>query len=709
MGKEAQSKGNRSSSSSSSARRSMFAPRPFGHEKPVVERSLFSPRPFSPPDSTSDEEQTQPASPLYSCNFLEMPLHSPDTAAPVQAKLTVGQPDDPYEQEADRMAEQVMSMPEPAPQLFAQREATTEEQEVRTKPLAESITPLIQRETALEEEEPVQPKQSPTPQVPHPTPSLESRLNSSEAGGTPLPKDVRSFMEPRFGTDLSQVRVHTGSEAVQMNQELNAQAFTHKQNIFFGAGKAPAKDALTAHELTHVMQQTGAIHRIPQIQREDPAQDLNQQYETAKNSGNWAEAAQYLNGFSREDILARLGWDSAQLDAIYKGALNNPAVGPESQVARLAKVRYLDVNFKAAMKAGNWKIAAEFLNGFNSSDIITRLTKLTSEDRAQLKRGAIDGSYPEVAKQILEEPTPTERHEEPEPQGQSTGAGGAPNNYPGEYEGSGGGTGIVNKVPVSQMGTVEKLSEALRLSVPKIPGEGGNRVRELLTPESLLAFASFVGILILSEGTAAAPYVAAVLSAGVIGKVISDGINLIRGSVNKAINAQQPEDLDASAELLARGVTLIGVNVALALILKKGGGETPFSDPPPKQVNMVTPDGQLIRVPEEAVPDNISLSKGKARDLETGSSLGKRKLPDKEWDGKLPAFPEATRAKPKTSVQGGGGLRQRWKDQKGTIYEWDYENGRVEKYNKRGKHLGEFDPVTGEQTKPAKDERSVEP
>jgi hypothetical protein len=74
-------------------------------------------------------------------------------------------------------------------------------------------------------------------------------------------------MEPRFGADFSQVRVHTGSDAVQMNREVNAQAFAHGQDIYFGAGKAPAKDALTAHELTHVVQQTGEVHMMSGYQR----------------------------------------------------------------------------------------------------------------------------------------------------------------------------------------------------------------------------------------------------------------------------------------------------------------------------------------------------------------------------------------------------------------------------------------------------------
>jgi hypothetical protein len=75
----------------------------------------------------------------------------------------------------------------------------------------------------------------------------------------------------------------------------------------------------------------------------------------------------------------------------------------------------------------------------------------------------------------------------------------------------------------------------------------------------------------------------------------------------------------------------------------------------------------------------------------------------------LKAFPDAKRAKPKTPVQGGGGLRKRWVGKDGSIYEWDSQHGTVEKYNKRGKHLGEFDPETGEETKSADPSRKVTP
>jgi len=67
----------------------------------------------------------------------------------------------------------------------------------------------------------------------------------------------------------------------------------------------------------------------------------------------------------------------------------------------------------------------------------------------------------------------------------------------------------------------------------------------------------------------------------------------------------------------------------------------------------------------------------------------------------LLAFPNAKRVKPKSK-------RMRWQDQK-FIYEWDSFHGKVEKYTKRGQHLGEFDPLTGEQTKQADLSRSIQP
>ncbi len=90
---------------------------------------------------------------------------------------------------------------------------------------------------------------------------LHGRLNQSRGNGQPLPDTDRSFMERRFGVDFSGVRAHTDSNAVQMSRELNAEAFTHGRDIYFGAGRynpgTSAEKRLLAHELTHVVQQNG--------------------------------------------------------------------------------------------------------------------------------------------------------------------------------------------------------------------------------------------------------------------------------------------------------------------------------------------------------------------------------------------------------------------------------------------------------------------
>lgn len=188
-----------------------------------------------------------------------------ESAAPVQPKLTIGQPNDQYEQEADRVAEQVMSMASPATPNI-QRQAEEEQKEVHTKPLVEAIPPIMQQQKVLEGDEPLQAKcescekDGQVQRSPHGVPQvqtdLESRLNTSKGGGKPLPSEVRSFMESGFDANFEDVRVHTDRTALQMNQELGAQAFTWGTDIYFGAGKAPRKDTLTAHELTHVVQQT---------------------------------------------------------------------------------------------------------------------------------------------------------------------------------------------------------------------------------------------------------------------------------------------------------------------------------------------------------------------------------------------------------------------------------------------------------------------
>jgi len=73
----------------------------------------------------------------------------------------------------------------------------------------------------------------------------------------------------------------------------------------------------------------------------------------------------------------------------------------------------------------------------------------------------------------------------------------------------------------------------------------------------------------------------------------------------------------------------------------------------------------------------------------------------------LPGFPFARKVKPKSRFR--AGLRPRWRDRNNDILEWDSRHGRVERYNSRGEHLGEYSAETGEQLSPADHTRKVVP
>ncbi len=178
----------------------------------------------------------------------------------VQKKMSVGSENDSYEVEADNIAEKVMRMPEPTTQnvsqtgALIQRKCSTcgEEEKIQKKALAENITPLIQRSSHSESGG-------------HAPSHVESQINSSRGNGSMMDHGTKHFMESRFGTDFSDVKIHTGSQAVQMSRDLNAQAFTVGNDIYFNEGKySPNSDSgkhLLAHELTHTVQQNGGVVR----------------------------------------------------------------------------------------------------------------------------------------------------------------------------------------------------------------------------------------------------------------------------------------------------------------------------------------------------------------------------------------------------------------------------------------------------------------
>ncbi len=179
----------------------------------------------------------------------------------VQAKLVVNGPGDEYEREADRVAEQVMSMTEPAAPKQVQRacpeceEVQRQHQEEEEEKLQAKPDERVQRQTEPEEEEETVQKKGPGGGIV--SRGLEAQIRSLRGVGQPLSPQVRSFFEPRFGHDFGQVRVHADAQAAEAARAVNALAFTVRDDIFFqdGVYDPYSSNRLIGHELAHVLQQ----------------------------------------------------------------------------------------------------------------------------------------------------------------------------------------------------------------------------------------------------------------------------------------------------------------------------------------------------------------------------------------------------------------------------------------------------------------------
>lgn len=173
----------------------------------------------------------------------------------VQPKLMLGRSDDPQEAQADRVAAQVMRGA-PTGGLAHSSEgvqrqcAECEEEQRKKEPPADEQA--VQRKAAG------QPAGAVGASVPAAT---AAGIAALRGGGSTLPPSERSFFEPRFGASLGHVRVHADGPSAVLSGQLQARAFTVGPDIFFGAGEFRPGTVdgrhLLAHELTHVLQQSG--------------------------------------------------------------------------------------------------------------------------------------------------------------------------------------------------------------------------------------------------------------------------------------------------------------------------------------------------------------------------------------------------------------------------------------------------------------------
>lgn len=196
----------------------------------------------------------------------------------VQPKLTVNQPGDAHEQEADKMADHVVQRAamKPDDEKIQRRAKHEEEDHVQRKPDDEKI----QKKDAKEDEKPIQKKDEKVEKMPvqkkaavaaapSAAPVSAHQLNATKGQGSPLPASTQAEMAQAFGHDFRNVRIHTTSQAEQLSQALRAQAFTHGKDVYFNRGNFNPETTegkrLLAHELTHVVQQNATD--LPVVQR----------------------------------------------------------------------------------------------------------------------------------------------------------------------------------------------------------------------------------------------------------------------------------------------------------------------------------------------------------------------------------------------------------------------------------------------------------
>ena len=268
----------------------------------------------------------------------------------LQAKLKIGQPNDVYEQEADRVADQVTKMPELSGvgKMGPHRENTSIQRKYPKLERYEKKLKLygeMQRKS-LKNIHKV--KENKDPEV---TPGLEQEINSMNGGGHPLPDPVLSFLEPRFGYNFNPVRIHTDNRADNLSRSVNALAFTVGNNVFFrsGAYNPISKDGLhlLTHELTHTVQQTGNIKTKPlsnftnvQMKHVDEAKNLQRLVKTMSTSeiiqrrvvcDEWGENCQSIPDQEEAPSTGQQGYTSSDSSA---SEYNNEGAGGAGGMAR---------------------------------------------------------------------------------------------------------------------------------------------------------------------------------------------------------------------------------------------------------------------------------------------------------------------------------------------------------------------------------------
>lgn len=180
--------------------------------------------------------------------------------------------------------------------------------------------------------------------------------------GYPLDVATRTFMEPRFGHDFSDVRVHTDAAAAESARQINALAYTVGRDIVFESGQyAPetlAGQKLFAHELTHVRQQSSA----PNISRQEPIFSALNESDDAKETE--AQATAFESLIFTPNTLRQLPAPQIQRQKASGLPYWQPRTDPDEEAQRLEAINIVKSESKTIIGAGaTYKVAPEAIAG----------------------------------------------------------------------------------------------------------------------------------------------------------------------------------------------------------------------------------------------------------------------------------------------------------------------------------------------------------
>lgn len=268
----------------------------------------------------------------------------------IQAKLSISQPGDEYEREADQVADQVMRMAEPEVSAQDLEQSENRAPEIQRKCAACEEEEQVQRETGGE----TLPGEASTEAAAEMSLEVESGIARLRGRGQPLPQSARDFFEPRFGYDLGEVRVHTGAQAGELARAVSARAFTFGRDIVLAPGEdateTPAGRRLLAHELVHVVQQTPeAMMRKAAPQTHGPI------LAAARANGGLVHrpSACSLDRVAREDTVPSRR-SAAPISRSPSPTIHRVCKGKEEEITGNAILSDKEQDYRQAVRAGKY-------------------------------------------------------------------------------------------------------------------------------------------------------------------------------------------------------------------------------------------------------------------------------------------------------------------------------------------------------------------